>query len=370
MRVVDNYREIVLSDTPIIDVRAPIEYLKGWIPNASSLPLMDDEQRHLVGTCYKKQGKEAAIVLGHKLVAGDLKEQRINSWCEFFDHHPNSHIYCFRGGLRSTTCQQWIVERGRDIPLIKGGYKALRQYLIQATEQIVEQMPLCVVSGKTGCGKTELLDTLGDALDLEGLANHRGSAFGKNITEQPTQINFENQLAKRLLQLQQMPYARLVLEDESRTVGRCALPIVLHDKMKQSPVYLLEDSIENRSQRILRDYVINMDRQYRDIFGDEDGFIRFSDYLKTAFNGIKRRLGDLRHTQLLGTLQQALNKQQSQNNYDDHLQWILVLLNDYYDPIYQYQISNKQARIVHSGNKAQLLEIIAQDRVKQQAQQV
>ncbi|MFT4926315.1 MAG: tRNA 2-selenouridine synthase [Phenylobacterium sp.] len=364
MTIVDNYQQIILQNTPLIDVRAPVEFVKGSIPNATNLPLMNDEERHLVGICYKEKGQDAAITLGHKLVSGDLKQQRVNHWGEFFDSHPNSHILCFRGGLRSKTSQQWIIDSGRDIPLIKGGYKALRQYCIEQTELIVGQMPLCMVGGKTGSGKTELLMALGDTLDLEGIANHRGSAFGKNITEQPSQINFENEVAKRLLQLQQMPYTHLVVEDESRTVGRCALPLVLLEKMRQSPVYWLEDDIDHRAQRILHDYVVDMDLQYRARFGDEVGFERFSEYLKTAFNGIRRRLGDLRHTQLLETLQQALNKQQSQNDASDHLQWIMVLLSEYYDPIYQYQLTNKQDRIVHRGNKDELLEVLRAQRMK------
>jgi tRNA 2-selenouridine synthase len=360
MEIVDNYREILLRDTPLIDVRAPIEYAKGALPNATNLPLMNDEQRRLVGTSYKTQGQQAAIALGHKLVSGHVRAQRIDDWQTFVTQHPGSHIYCFRGGLRSKTSLQWLIDSDYSLPLIKGGYKAVRQYLIETTAAIVTQLPLLVIAGKTGSGKTELLDALGDALDLEGLANHRGSAFGKNITEQPTQIAFENQLGKRLLQLQQKSLSHIVVEDESRTVGRCALPEVLHHKMKQSAVYLLEDDIQSRAQRILQDYVINMNSRYRAIYGDEDGFEHFGEYLTSAFQGIRRRLGSLRHSQLLEILQQSLRQQQSQNDPSGHLIWINALLNDYYDPIYQYQLSNKQQRIVHRGSQAELLAVIRQ----------
>jgi tRNA 2-selenouridine synthase len=361
-REVDNYKDIILQDTPLIDVRAPVEFVKGSLPHAINLPLMNDEERVLVGTCYKKQGQQAAIELGHKLVCGLSKTQRITLWCEYFDQHPNSHIFCFRGGLRSLTSQQWINKTGRDIALIKGGYKALRQYLVTTTQTLVEQQPLCIISGKTGSGKTELLDALGDTLDLEAIANHRGSAFGKNITPQPSQIDFENQIAKRLLQLQQKPYTELVLEDESRTVGRCALPIELHNKMKQSEVYLLEDDLQTRTTRILQDYVINMAEKYRLSYGEDAGFEYFCDYLKNALNRIKRRLGSLRHGQLSQKLQQALNLQLSQNDHSAHKEWITVLLNEYYDPLYEYQLSNKQDRIVCSGSKSELLEIIREKR--------
>jgi tRNA 2-selenouridine synthase len=347
----------------MIDVRAPVEFDKGTILNALNLPLMDDEQRRLVGICYKDKGQQAAIELGHKLVSGDIKDKTISLWCDYFDQNPNTHIFCFRGGLRSKTSQQWIMQTGRDIPLIKGGYKAFRQYLITSAQRIIEKMPLRIIGGKTGSGKTELLDALNDIVDLEGLANHRGSSFGKHISPQPSQINFENQLAKRLLQLDEKQLSSLILEDESRTIGKCALPEPLKLKMQQSPVYMLEDSFDTRVQRILHDYVISMNKQYRDTYGDEEGFIRFGDYLKAAFYGIRRRLGSQRHTELLAVLEQALVCQQSQNTPDGHIHWIEVLLREYYDPTYEYQLTKKQDRIVFKGNKDQLIERLQQERV-------
>ena len=370
MNIVDNFRDIALRDTPMIDVRAPIEFDKGTILNAHSLPLMNDEERRLVGICYKEKGQQQAITLGHELVCGDKNSQLIESWCNYFDQNPNTHIFCFRGGLRSKTSQQWISDTGRDIPLIEGGYKAFRQYLMNATENIVKQLPLHIVSGKTGCGKTELLDAMDDILDLEGLANHRGSAFGKNISPQPSQINFENQISKRLLQLQDRQQTSLTLEDESRTIGRCALPECLRQKMLLSDVYMLEDDFDNRVGRILQDYVINMRLQYQHNFGEEEGFKRFGEYLVTAFNGIKRRLGSQRHTQLLKVLQQALSQQQSQNDHSGHIDWISVLLTDYYDPIYEYQLNKKQDRIVFKGNKNDLFDVFKEQRAKEKREQV
>lgn len=357
MHLVDNYKEIVLADTPMIDVRAPVEFDKGSILGAANLPLMDNEQRHQVGICYKEKGQEQAIALGHQLVSGLLKQQRIEAWCQYFDQHPNTHLFCFRGGLRSKTTQQWINQTGRDIPLIKGGYKAMRTFLLKTLEQTVEQKTLKLISGKTGCGKTELLVRLNHTVDLEGLANHRGSSFGKQVSPQPSQINFENQIAKRLLQLQSSQ--QLILEDESRLIGRCALPDNLRAQMQQSKVYLLEDTFENRVERILQDYVINMEKQFNQQYGD-DGFNQFSAYLNTAFNGIKRRLGLERHKALVTTLNEALLKQSSQNDADGHITWIEVLLKEYYDPIYEYQLAKKQQRIISSGDKEALFEQLQQ----------
>jgi tRNA 2-selenouridine synthase len=347
----------------MIYVRSPIEFNKGNILGAFSLPLMDDEQRQKVGICYKEQGQQAAIKLGHELVSGDIKDRTIAAWCDYFDNNKNTHIFCFRGGLRSKTSQQWIAQTGRDIPLIKGGYKAFRQYLMQASETLINKLPLHIIAGKTGSGKTELLDTLNNIVDLEGLANHRGSAFGKQLSSQPTQINFENKLAKRLLQLEHKQINNLIVEDESRTIGKCALPQFLRQKMLCSPVYLLEDEFESRAQRILNDYVISMTQQYQAQYGIEQGFEHFGEYLKAAFDGIRKRLGSQRHAELLTMLNQALAHQRSQNNVNGHLCWIEVLLKEYYDPIYQYQLTKKQQRIIYRGNKEQLLELI-QDKVQ------
>ena len=358
MQIVDNYRQLALDDTPMIDVRAPVEFVKGAILSAINLPLMDDAERHKVGICYKEQGQQAAIELGHQLVSGLTRDNRVAAWCDYFDANPNTHIYCFRGGLRSKTSQRWIVESGRDIPLIKGGYKAFRQYLLQQTESLVGQWPLHIIGGKTGCGKTEVLAAMNNILDLEGLANHRGSSFGKKVTPQPSQINFENQLAKRLLQLQQNGVGALILEDESRIIGRCALPLVLKEKMLRSPVYMLEDDFESRVARILDDYVIQMDQQFTASYGEEDGQTKLEDYLTKALNGIRRRLGPQRHTQLQEVLQDALRHHQSSNDYSRHEDWIRVLLNEYYDPLYDYQISKKQDRIVYRGTAEELLSLM------------
>lgn len=355
MKIVDNYQELALNDIPMIDVRAPVEFLKGSIFNAVNLPLMDDSQRHQVGICYKEHGKDKAIELGHQLVGIDIKADRIQQWCNYFDANPNTHIFCARGGLRSKISQQWLIEAGRDIPLIKGGYKAFRNYLINATTQTLNALPLRIVGGQTGCGKTELLAELDGALDLERLANHRGSAFGKDLTPQPSQINFENQIAKALLQLKVKKHSHIIVEDESRLIGRCALPLPLKDKMARGPVYLLEDTFDRRVQRILQDYVIKMEARFCQQYGDL-GFHQLSEHLHKAFDGIKKRLGAKKHQALVQVLDSALQRQQSQNDANDHIQWIEVLLTEYYDPLYQYQLGKKLDRIVYRGNKGQLLE--------------
>src|SRR3546814_43288 len=106
----DQYKEIFLNDLPLMDMRAPVEFSKGAFPCARNLPLMNDDERQQVGACYKRKGQQAALELGHSLVAGTLKTERIAAWADFARKHPDGYLYCFHGGLRSQIAQQWRSE--------------------------------------------------------------------------------------------------------------------------------------------------------------------------------------------------------------------------------------------------------------------
>ena len=179
---------IFLSNTPLLDVRAPVEFAQGAFPGAVNLPLMNDEERHEVGIRYKEAGQQSAIELGHSLVSGRLKDRRIQSWVEFANAHPDGVLYCFRGGLRSRITQQWLHEAGVDYPRITGGYKAMRRFLIDAIERLSQQARFVIVGGMTGSGKTDVIAALTHAIDLEGLAHHRGSSFGGHPDHQPCEL--------------------------------------------------------------------------------------------------------------------------------------------------------------------------------------
>jgi tRNA 2-selenouridine synthase len=138
---IEDFRSLVVNNTPMFDTRAPIEFTQGAFPHTQSLPLMSDQERELVGTCYKHKGQEKAIELGHELVQGEDKQAKVTAWLEFIQKNPNGALYCFRGGLRSQITQQWIYEEsGIDYPRLKGGYKALRRYLIDETDRIMDQV--------------------------------------------------------------------------------------------------------------------------------------------------------------------------------------------------------------------------------------
>ncbi|HIE54665.1 MAG TPA: tRNA 2-selenouridine(34) synthase MnmH, partial [Chromatiaceae bacterium] len=189
---ISDFRELFLQDRPLLDVRAPVEFADGAFPSARNLPLLTDRERHLIGIRYKESGQASATDLGRELIDGEPREQRVAHWKRFIEQHPQGALYCFRGGMRSRITQEWIyAATGVAYPRVKGGYKALRRYLLEELDRSITRLQPLVVGGRTGAGKTILLKQLDHAIDLEGLAWHRGSAFGRHATPQPTQIDFE-----------------------------------------------------------------------------------------------------------------------------------------------------------------------------------
>lgn len=326
----EQFDALFLQDTPLLDLRAPAEFCKGAFPTAENQPLMTDNERKRVGTCYKAQGQEAAIALGHELVNGDIKQQRLERWTAFALAHPNAVLYCFRGGLRSHIVQQWLQEQNVRIPRVKGGYKALRQHLMTTLEALVPQFDWVVVSGRTGCQKTTFINQTPHAIDLEGLAHHRGSAFGRYPEPQPTQIDFENQLAIQLLKLKAAKAQILYIEDEGSHIGSVSIPDTLRDAMQHAKRHCIECSLEHRVNVIYEEYVVDAEQRY-------NTREQFETYLLDSLQRTRKRLGDLRFRQLFQLLQQAL----STNNEAQHKAWIEQLLTEYYDPMYDYQMKKR-----------------------------
>ncbi len=354
------FSELFLEQTPLLDVRAPLEFKVGAIPNATNLPLMNDEERHEVGKRYKANGQDAAIELGHKLVCGDKKAMRIEAWQAFVSEHPGGALYCFRGGVRSRTSQVWLHEAGSGYPLIEGGYKALRQYLIKILEHWVPLVPAIVVGGRTGTGKTRVLVASDRMIDLEGLANHRGSSFGATLTRQPSNIDFENALAVEYLKLGTESLERpIVLEDEARMIGRVSLPMILRKQLAAAPVAILDVEFDERVQNVLEDYVIDLVYDYEQRDGDEDGLNAFYYHHKNAIGRIQKRLGGDNTRRALLLLEAAFEKLVGARNTTGFYPYIAFLLQHYYDPMYDYQIAAKQDRIQFTGNGDAVIEWVA-----------
>ncbi|WP_045858390.1 tRNA 2-selenouridine(34) synthase MnmH [Teredinibacter purpureus] len=353
-----DFKTLFLNDTPLFDTRAPIEFDRGSFPCTENLPLMTNEEREKVGTCYKEKGQDAAITLGHKLVCGETKQRRLDTWLAFTKRHPEGYLFCFRGGLRSQICQQWLAEAGCDYPRITGGYKAMRRYLIDTLEQQTQARPLIILGGHTGSAKTDLLNKLPNSIDLEGLANHRGSAFGRRIGGQPPLISFENAIAVALLkQAHQYPQQPTILEDESRLIGRLCLPVPLHTKMGEAPLVLVETTLEERVTHSFENYIRRNLQDSLAIYGEEIGFETFSTELQQSLYRIRKRLGSTRFTHLNQQMNDALSAQQN-GNEEHHRAWIETLLRDYYDPMYDYQTKKKTDRVIFRGRPNAILDYL------------
>ncbi len=359
----DDFEALVVERRPLIDTRAPVEFQAGAFPGAVNLPLMTDEERAAVGTCYKQQGNAAAVRLGHELVNESVRRPRIRAWADFYRAHPDALLYCFRGGQRSEIAQRWLYEyEGLVIPRLRGGYKALRRFLIEQLEvhlpERLRRMRRFVIGGRTGAGKTRLLARIPHHVDLEALANHRGSAFGRHIDPQPTQIDFENRLAYALIQFFDKSRPYLAFEDEGRNVGRLYLPQPTHAALYDgAQLLILETPFEERVAITLDEYVVQAQARWlaRD---PEQGLEKWRADILDSMQRIRRRLGGVRHQHLLSLFERAWAAQQRSGQPEAHRSWVAYLLTEYYDPMYDYQLSRKPQPVACRGDAATLLSFL------------
>lgn len=242
-----------LKHIPLIDVRSPGEFTTGHIPNATNLELFTDEERAVVGTAYKKESKERAIEIGFDYVKPKLNDFITKSI--LIAPKKEVAIHCWRGGMRSNAFADHLIENGFEkVYVIEKGYKAFRNYVLQFFEQ---SFNLKILGGYTGTGKTEILHSLKkkgqQVIDLEGLANHRGSAFGGiDLPPQPTTEQFENNLFSVLQGLNHnLP---IWVEDESRLIGNLAIPNAFYNKIREMPVYFLDVPLEERTKQLVSTY--------------------------------------------------------------------------------------------------------------------
>lgn len=354
-----DFHKIVIENIPLIDVRAPVEYSQGAFLNSVNLPLMSDKERHEVGICYKNKGSEKALALGYKLVSGSVKQERINAWHEYLLENPKAMIYCFRGGQRSQISQTWIHdELNTNIIRLDGGYKAFRRYLTAEAEEISNNLNVVILGGRTGSGKTILLKDIKNALDLEKLANHRGSSFGRFSTPQPAQIDFENNLSYNLIQLKHAGHNSIVIEDEGRNVGRCIIPEPVHQNFTQGKLIILEVSIEDRIKNTYDEYVLNSQNEYKLARKSDDSIPEWIDVMHANLERIKKRLGIQKKLDISEILKDAYATQLKTGNPDSHKLWIEKLLTDYYDPMYDYQIQKRADKVKFKGSWNEIVEFL------------
>ncbi len=236
----------------LIDARSEGEYGKGHIPGAVNVPLLNNENRVIVGTTYKQKGRKEAVLKGFEL-SGPLFHEMLLKVNELSDS-PNVMVYCWRGGMRSAVLC-WVLEMaGFKTTLLKGGYKQYRNWSLN---QIIKERKLVILGGKTGSGKTEMLKIIKEegeqVICLETLASHRGSAFGSlGQPIQPGQEHFENMLAFELGALKSEE--PLWLENESRNIGFIKIPDALFELMRKALVVEMNVSRPLREARILNEY--------------------------------------------------------------------------------------------------------------------
>lgn len=360
-----------MHDTPMIDVRAPAEFAKGALPSAVNLPFINDQERHLIGICYKEKGQQAAIALGNELVNGDKKIKRVEAWKGFIEQHPNAALYCARGGLRSQISQQWLADSGIHCTRIAGGYKSLRTFLLQYLDDSCRTECFTLLSGMTGTGKTDIIKTLTTSIDLEGHANHKGSSFGRPLNEQPSQIDFENNFTLALLKVREnFPKQRIILEDESRNIGGRHLPDVLNVAMAASDMVVIDLPIEERIEKLWQEYVV---QRYEETIAfhqgkalgekkgrqtvelKEVGEKAFSDYLIDSLLRLKKRLGSQRTNEIAVMITSAVQRQHT-DNFSSHRDWLRAITVGYYDPMYLYQLDKRKDRVVFRGDQQSVIQ--------------
>ncbi|WP_434305382.1 tRNA 2-selenouridine(34) synthase MnmH [Clostridium botulinum] len=269
-------------------------------------------------------------------------------------------IHCFKGGYRSNIAQEWIYEAtGQYMLKLDGGYKAFRNYLINSLEPgNIKSKPL-VLTGYTGSGKTILLNKLKNSIDLEGIAHHRGSTFGHFITPQKTQINFENSLAYSLIKHENKNYKYMILEYESKNIGKNFIPKGFYNHFHSGDVIFLNATVEERVENILKEYVINGQRDHIEALKYRD--LALESWLNDMVSSIERvkgKLGGDRMKVIIQELKLAYKTQIETNSIDRHRSWIELFLTNYYDPMYKHSIDKSNRNVIFKGNSREVLEYI------------
>tara|TARA_B100000886_G_scaffold2969_1_gene1889 strand:- start:1312 stop:2355 length:1044 start_codon:yes stop_codon:yes gene_type:complete len=302
---------------PLIDVRSPSEYYKGHMPNSINIPLFDDDERSIIGTIYKKEGREKAVIEGLRIFEKKLELFIDNLFINIESHKiiPEKNvnesfvrIYCSRGGMRSQSIA-WLLEKYKLNPItLKGGYKKYRRWILNCFSK---KWNIIVIGGKTGTGKTRLLSLLDrynyQTIDLEQFACHRGSTFGGlGMNEQPTNEKFENKIGEKLYSFKIIN--NVFVEAESANIGKCKIPNEFFKQMKTSRRIEIIRSESNRLDELIYTYSV----------------FRKEDLIESVLR-IKKRLGPQRTKIAI----ESINNEK----------WELVCKSvlEYYDRCYEYE---------------------------------
>ena len=314
--------EVYNKNYTFVDVRSPKEFEEDHIPGAINIPLFSNEERAIVGTIYKKESKDHAIEKGLEIMSEKLPAMVK----EYKKIEGKICIYCWRGGMRSGSITSLLKSMSFNVIKLENGYKDYRRYVREELEKI-ELPEFFVIYGLTGSGKTEILNKVENSLDLEGLAQHRGSIFGDINFKPNSQKRFESLLLKRLLELQNEKI--IFVEGESRRIGR----ILIHEKvwkhMQNAKKAKLICPDEERIDRIYKEYCNNIDKE---LFKEKILFIQ-------------KHLGKKKAQELIQLLDENKIKEV-----------IEIILLNYYDKLYAHTIDNKEyIAEIHSSEELKKL---------------
>ena len=310
--------KFVVQKGLLIDVRSPDEYYKGHMPNSINIPLFNNEERTQVGKIYKNKGREKAVIVGLEIVDRKIN-QLIDKLIKEIENYTNDEkidlknenvvkIYCARGGMRSKS-MSWLLENlGFSSVSLINGYKNYRRWVL---ESFLIDRKIILIAGKTGSGKTKMLNELSklnhQIIDLEKLANHRGSTFGGiGMSTQPSNEHFENKIAEQLKNYgNKKP---IFIEAESANIGKCKIPHDLFNQMKKSPRLEIIRTEEERIHELVETYSIYSQKE-----------------LKEAVLRIRKRLGPQRTSIAINAIEKK--------------EWSKVCkaVLEYYDKCYDYE---------------------------------
>jgi len=299
-----------LAKAVLVDVRSEKEFAEGTIPGAVNIPLFNNEERAIIGTIYTQESPKKAMEIGLEIASSKLPS--LYKQVEMLAGKGPVMLFCWRGGMRSKSLAVVLELMGLSVYRLSGGYKAYRRSIV---DFFSAELPyhVVVLRGNTGTGKTEALQKLKSegypVIDLESLSNNRGSVFGYiGLGPQPSQKQFETMLYEQIMNYSEYPY--LVVECESKRIGRITLPDSLYTAMQEGTQILFYDSLDNRAKRLVKEYT---------------QMSQAADDLGKALERLKKRLGKAN----LDKLAVMLEKQE----YEDFARMIIV---EYYDPLYGY----------------------------------
>ncbi|WP_187296165.1 tRNA 2-selenouridine(34) synthase MnmH [Tepidibacter mesophilus] len=315
-KVIEIEDALKLKNIIFVDVRSESEYAEDRIINSINIPILNDEQRKIVGTLYKQEGKEKAIEKGLELIADKLQDIYIKLK-KLSTEYDNLVVYCARGGMRSSLLVNFYSGLGINMYKLDGGYKSYRNYVINFLENADKNYEFIVLHGLTGVGKTDALKYLSSkdvsSLDLEGFAQNCGSVFGYLGFEKepPSQKMFETLLFNYIINSNSK---YIFTESESRRVGYVMLPENIYNMTIEKGYHILvEDRIENRIKRLVNQYV--------NLSTKEDNKILES------IEKLRKRLGNEKTN--------YLNEKLRLKQYDKIAKELII---NYYDPLYKYSI--------------------------------